>query len=715
MSAGPHSLTASYGGNSTFAMSTSAPSTLTVTIQSEVTLTVQALSIAQGLPVELVAAVAPASGTASSTPTGTVTFTAGTVTLGTASLDPEGVANFTSTLLPPGGNTITAAYSGDATFSSAASSGETVTIEQAAPSTFTNPITLNATNALKGVSCADPAILKTQNAGADTWYLYCTSDALYAGDPHAHFINVYHSSDLVNWDYDGDAFAGLPSWANVNGAALWAPAVKQFNGRYYLYYAVPVSGLTGGGSAIGVGTSANPAGPFVDAGAPVVEPELATNCCSGSYRSTIDPDVIQDSGGQRYILFGSFGGGVYVRKLSSDGLSSDKSTEVEVAVDNRYEGGNWWFHDGYYYLLASSTNCCNGPLSGYGVFAGRSTSPMGPYVDAQGIAMTAVNPGGSPVIAMNGNRDVGPGGNVIFSDESGQDYILYHGILADSPYYAGTVGYTARPAFLDALDWINGWPVARGGYGASDSAAPQPLPAAQPGALNGYKMAQAKQDQARGQLKSFSDDFASSTLGTQWSFLHGTPSYSVSNNGYGVTSVGADPIGAMTSVPMIAEVAPTGDYMVETKVDINLPTSGTGPDFAQAGMLIYGDDANFVRADVYNNNDTRQVEFIKAETAEKPGYPTWGATNLGPAAINSEVTVWMRIVKRNVDGRSHYTAYSSNDGATWIRGGTWVHALGNAEKICLYAGNRAGFTATFHYVHVSTLSSFEISKGDHRG
>jgi arabinan endo-1,5-alpha-L-arabinosidase len=136
---------------------------------------------------------------------------------------------------------------------------------------------------------------------------------------------------------------------------------------------------------------------------------------------------------------------------------------------------------------------------------------------------------------------------------------------------------------------------------------------------------------------------------------------------------------------------------------INFPTSGKGPDYAQAGLLIYGDDANFVRADVFNNNDTRQVEFIKAETAEKPGYPTWGATNLSPAAINSEVTVWMRIVKRNVDGKSHYTAYSSNDGAAWTRGGTWVHALGNAEKICLYAGNQSGFTATFRYVHVSTV------------
>jgi len=57
-----------------------------------------------------------------------------------------------------------------------------------------------------------------------------------------------------------------------------------------------------------------------------------------------------------------------------------------------------------------------------------------------------------------------PAGNVIFTDESGQTYILYHGILSASPYYPGNAGYTARPGFIDAIDWVNGWPVARGGF-----------------------------------------------------------------------------------------------------------------------------------------------------------------------------------------------------------------------------------------------------------
>ena len=703
LSVGTHNLTAAYTGSAAFEASMSSGKTLTVTpplVQSSVVLSTSASATLQGLPVELVATAAGVSGT--TVPTGTVTFAIGSATLGTAHLDPTGVANFTSTKLPVGSDVFTANYGGDSNFAGSSSNNTTVAIHAAAGSTYTNPLTLNVTGSQRAVSCADPAIIKEQSGGVDTWTLYCTSDALYAGDSNSHFINIFQSSDLVNFNYTGNAFSGLPSWANISGAALWAPAIKYFNGQYYLYYAADETSLTGNGSAIGVGVSTSPAGPFVDHGSPVVEPELATNCCAGSYRATIDPDEIQDALGQRYILFGSFAGGLYVRKLSADGFTSDASSEQQVAVDNRYEGGNWWFHGGYYYLFASSTNCCNGPLSGYSVFVGRSATPMGPYVDAQGISMMATNPGGTPVIKMNGNNVIGPGGNVVFTDESGQDYMLYHGILAANPYYSGNVGYTARAGFIDAIDWVNGWPVVRGGYGPSDADVPQPVPAAQPGAVNSYSTALASQDVARSEIASLSDEFNSTSLSAQWSFLHSMPTYTLTGTVYQVASVGYDPLGSMPNVPLLAEDAPAGDYMVETKVDLNLPLSGVGPDYAQAGLLLYKDDNNFIRLDLFNNNDTRQVELIKA-LVPQAGYPSWGATNAGPPAISTDVSVWMRIVKRNVNGEEHYTAYSSNDGTTWTQSGTWVHTLGTSAKICLYAGNRSGFTASFDYVHVSTL------------
>lgn len=706
LTVGTHSLTAAYAGNTSFLSSTSSVVSVAVAAPvqaSTLALTASAASTEQGLPVELLATVAAAASSDGASPTGTVTFTNGTTALGTASLNPEGVAALTSTLLPIGASSITASYSGDANYGSSVALPVDVAITVSDASTYINPLTLNVSGSIKAVSCADPAIYKYQSSVTDTWYLYCTSDALYAGDPNPHYINIFESPDLANWTYVGDAFPGLPSWANVSGASLWAPAIKYFNGKYYLYYAASASSLAGGASAIGVGTSSSPAGPFVDSGTPVVEPEVASNCCGGAYRSTIDPDEIQDSSGQRWIVFGSFIGGLYVRKLSADGLTSDPSSEVQVAMDNRYEGGNWWYQNGYYYLFASSTNCCNGPLSGYGVFVGRASTPQGPYLDAQGVSMTATNVGGTPVLKMNGNSVIGPGGNVIFADESGQTYILYHGILSNSPYYAGQVGYTARPGFIDAIDWVNGWPVARGGFGPSDQSAPQPLLAAQPGEKSHYKSVLATQDTPKTKLTDLSDSFTEATLSSQWAYVHSKPAYTLTGSGYSVPTVAYDTTNAMPNVPLLAESAPPGDYMVESELTIDLPVTGAGSDYAQAGLLLYGDDNNYVRLDAYSNSDTRQVEFIKAETPQGSGYPSWGATNLGPPDLTTQVNVWLRIVRRNVNGQQNYTAYSSGDGVNWTQSGTWVHQLGSAEKICLFAGNRSGYTADFHYVTVSTL------------
>ena len=264
--------------------------------------------------------------------------------------------------------------------------------------TYTNPLSLNDPKTGPAVSCPDPAIIKRNHDGYIVWYLYCTGDPLNSNDKDAngnlknHLISSFRSVDLIHWTYIGDVLQSLPAWMGNVSTNLWAPAVKYFNNQYYLYYVAPVTAQ--GGSAIGVATSKSPAGPWTDSGKPVVAPE--PNPYSNSFlRAVIDPDEVQDASGQRYISYGSYNGGVSIRKLSADGLTSDPSSEQQIAIDNRFEGAAFWQRDNYYYLFVSTTNCCNGPLTGYSVLVGRSLSPTGPFLDKNGIPLNTFAPGGS--------------------------------------------------------------------------------------------------------------------------------------------------------------------------------------------------------------------------------------------------------------------------------------------------------------------------------
>ncbi|MDP9239739.1 MAG: arabinan endo-1,5-alpha-L-arabinosidase, partial [Actinomycetota bacterium] len=68
---------------------------------------------------------------------------------------------------------------------------------------------------------------------------------------------------------------------------------------------------------------------------------------------------------------------------------------------------------------------------------------------------------------------------------------------------------------------------------------------------------------------------------------------------------------------------------------------------------------------------------------------------------------YLRIVRRMGPGGERYTAYTSQDGVTWIHGGTWTHALGSAAKIGLISMGGTGFVANFDYVRLYRLADIE--------
>ncbi|MDE1162517.1 MAG: glycosyl hydrolase family 28 protein [Acidobacteriaceae bacterium] len=134
LAGGAHSLSATYGGDTSFlTSSTSAVSTLTVTTVAPLTFAVTAnpVSIASGASTTVTATLAGGSGMA--TPAGTVTLTEGGATVGTITLS-NGSGTTSVTLNGVSTHTITAAYSGDANYS-AASTSASVTVTTIATTT----------------------------------------------------------------------------------------------------------------------------------------------------------------------------------------------------------------------------------------------------------------------------------------------------------------------------------------------------------------------------------------------------------------------------------------------------------------------------------------------------------------------------------------------------------------------------------------------------
>ncbi len=587
---------------------------------------------------------------------------------------------------------------------------------------YANPLAPRTPDGGTVDSCADPAVLEGQRPGDRWWYLYCTTDPLNdddtdaEGDPRFHPVPMMRSRDLVDWHYVGDALPEPPHWA-ADGAALWAPDVvySQATDRYYLTFVVTdvdddVSGEPGCGSdsAIGVAVSRQPTGPWDVAGQPVVPPRRNPDGSGGcDFLWTFDPDVLGDSIGREGILyFGSYFGGVHGTEvaLDRDGMRTVGNSSP-VTIGNRYEGANVVRRNGWYYLFASATNCCNGPLTGYSVFAGRSRSPLGPFVDRNGTSLLAGRAGGTPVLSMNGNRWVGLGHNSVFRDHGGQWWTAYHAVDRGDPYFAFDPGFTKRPVLLDPVDWVRGWPTVRAGRWASDRR--MPAPAAQRGQESRYEPNPVPPHRKGARMPGPSDSFRGTALGDRWSWVRrpDPATYDVDGGRFRFETQPGDLYVDSDTASVLTTPAPSGDYVVQTKVQLDVPPEGCCHNYVQAGLVLYDDDDTFVKLTHTSIWETRQTEFAKEVPTAPTDHPRYGNTVVGPPGD----WTWLRVVREQRPGRAgrvaDYTAYTRAPGQHWVRGGVWTHRLGSEHRIGLVSMGGAGFTADFDAVRVWRLRS----------
>ncbi len=309
---------------------------------------------------------------------------------------------------------------------------------------YTNPVVTPV--------AADPTIIRAPDG---SFYLYATQDNWADGHPDR-LMPIFRSADLVHWTYVGDVFPLPPSWKK-GGGGLWAPDISFWGGLYHLFYAYSRWGDPDPG--IGLATAASPAGPWEDLGRPVL---LSSTI---GVDNSIDPELWVE-GASKTLVWGSFHG-IWAAALGADG-TSPAGDKVKLA-DNRFEAPLLWKHGAFYYLFLSAGSCCQGALSTYTLYVGRSQSLLGPYVDSRGRDLRY---GGGDVVIFRNDAWVGPGHATLISDDAGTDWLLYHAMPARDPVLPN--GTNRRQGLLDAIRWENGWPVVNNGDGPSWT--PQPAP-----------------------------------------------------------------------------------------------------------------------------------------------------------------------------------------------------------------------------------------------
>jgi len=261
------------------------------------------------------------------------------------------------------------------------------------------------------------------------------------------------------------------------------------------------------------------------------------------------------------------------------------------------------------------------------------------------------------------NRWVGTGHNAVVTDSAGQDWFVYHAIDRNAPFLNEPYGINRRPMLIDRLDWDGGWPTVRHGQWASDG--PQRGP--ETGRTAGHTAAADGAGGPRvGHLdRRFSDEFSGTTLGAGWTWVREDPNATVHSGALRWPTQAADLVGDANTASVLTRAAPSGDYVVETKLTIDLGVD-TVRNFQQAGLVVYAGDDDFARLSHVAIWNTRQIEF--GREIPYAGRLSYGGMVEGPPAD----TTWLRLAHTVVGGEHRYRAGWSTDGRNWHWGGVWT-------------------------------------------
>ena len=264
-----------------------------------------------------------------------------------------------------------------------------------------------------------------------TWWIFQTGPGI-AGK---------WSANGVTWN---DAAAILPNglswWSNYvpghDGIDVWAPDLKHYNGRAWLYYSISTFGSRV--SAIGLTSAPTVAsGNWRDDG-------LVVNTTNSNNYNAIDPELVVAADGSPWLTFGSWNSGIKVTRINPITMKPFGPLYSIASRSGGIEGPALIYRQGYYYLFVSIGECCKGTDSTYRIAYGRATDIRGPYLDKNGQDMMQ---SGGTILDAGNSQWAGPGGEDILNTD----------VMVRHAYDASDNG--VPKLLISTLNWdANGWP-----------------------------------------------------------------------------------------------------------------------------------------------------------------------------------------------------------------------------------------------------------------
>lgn len=291
-----------------------------------------------------------------------------------------------------------------------------------APQMVSNPANMKGkeyVNPIIHADYSDPDVVASPDGR--TFYMTASSFQSAPGLP------ILKSHDLVNWAIVNYALSDVPpvdyyQAAPRHGKGVWAPCIREHDGRYYIYWGDPDFGVY-------MVSADDPEGAWS-------EPTLVI-----PGKGLIDPSPLWDKDGKVYLANGwaasrcGFNSVITLWELTPDGKKAVGTPRIiydgNDGVNHTVEGPKFYRKGDWYYMFAPA----GGVATGWQLVM-RSRNIEGPYE--------------AKIVMAQGKSDInGPHQGAWVTDSEGKDWFLH---FQDKDLYG-------RLIHLNPMVWREDWPV----------------------------------------------------------------------------------------------------------------------------------------------------------------------------------------------------------------------------------------------------------------